>query len=118
MSKQVFIVEDDEFLQEISATKLTKAGFVITTANDGEKALKILGASYVPDCVLMDLMMPSSVDGFGVIEYIRKNDALKKVPIIAFSNMSDDESIARAKKLGANEFMIKSNFTLDLKHFS
>jgi PleD family two-component response regulator len=38
---------------------------------------------------------------------------MKTTPVITFSNLADDESIMKAKSLGANDFMIKSNFTLD-----
>jgi CheY-like chemotaxis protein len=53
------------------------------------------------------------VDGFGILEQIRKNEKTKALPVIIFSNLAEDKDIQRAKELGANEFMIKSNFTLD-----
>jgi chemosensory pili system protein ChpA (sensor histidine kinase/response regulator)/putative two-component system response regulator len=113
MDKKILIVEDDEFLQELAATKLMKAGFKVEVAPNGEQAIKKFDAGYVPDCMLLDIMMPGSIDGFGILEHVRKTDAMKTIPVITFSNLADDESIMKAKSLGANDFMIKSNFTLD-----
>ena len=113
MDKKILITEDDEFLRELAATKLIKAGFDVTAVPNGEEAIKQFETGYIPRCILLDLMMPGTIDGFGVIEYVRKTDTIKTLPIITFSNLADDESIMKAKNLGANDFMIKSNFTLD-----
>jgi DNA-binding response OmpR family regulator len=65
-----------------------------------------------PDCVLLDLVLPGT-DGYGFLKKIRENVKFKKTPVIVFSNLAEEKDIEKAKELGADEFMIKSNFTLD-----
>jgi len=111
MSKKILIIEDDSFLQGLASTKLEKEGFAVRGAANGEEGLKLLTAE-APDLVLCDLIMPGT-DGFAVLEAAQKNPATAKIPIIVFSNLSEDKDIKRAKELGAAEYMVKSNFTLD-----
>jgi DNA-binding response OmpR family regulator len=111
MAKKILIVEDDTFLQGLAATKLGKEGYEVLTASNGDDAIRKLGTETL-DFVLLDLVLPG-VDGFGILEKIRQNEKTKGLPVIIFSNLAEDKDIQRAKELGANEFMIKSNFTLD-----
>jgi DNA-binding response OmpR family regulator len=111
MAKKILIVEDDTFLKGLSATKLGKDGFEVITAGNAEEADKAL-AENVPDFVLLDLVLPGT-DGFGILKKIRENPKMANTPVIIFSNLAEDKDIAKAKELGANDFMIKSNFTLD-----
>ena len=91
--------------------KLTSAGFTVDVAFDGQDALqKIRKNQY--DLILLDLIMPK-VDGFEVLKKIKTTDSLKSVPVIIFSNLGQKEDIEKAKSLGAEDFLIKANFTLD-----
>lgn len=111
MAKQILIVEDDTFLQGLSATKLSKEGYdVVTAANSTEASAAI--EKQIPDFVLLDLVLPGT-DGYGILKKIRENVKMTKTPVIIFSNLAEDKDIKKAKELGANDFMIKSNFTLD-----
>jgi len=110
MSK-ICIVEDDTFLQGLLSTKLSTSGYEVMTVSDGNEAVKKIEEGK-PSLVLLDLMLPGT-SGFDILEDIRKNGDLKNLPVIVFSNLSEDVDISRAKELGATEFMIKSNFTLD-----
>ncbi len=111
MSKRILIVEDDSFLQGLVATKLSKEGYeVVTASNSDDVSARI--EEKAPDFVLLDLMLPG-VDGFSVLKKIRENVGMRTTPIIVFSNLSEDSDIAKAKELGANDYMVKSNFTLD-----
>ena len=109
--KKILIAEDDTFLQGLVSSKLGKSGFEVMVANNGKDAIK-LSDENTPDIILLDLVMPGT-DGFAALEKIRKSSATKKTPIIVFSNLAEAKDIERARELGANEFMIKSNFTLD-----
>lgn len=112
MNKKILIVEDDSFLSGLEAGKLQKEGFDVLTAANGADGLKIIETNpNMIACILLDLMLPN-VDGFAVLESIRAGTT-EKPPIIVFSNLADDESLAKATNLGATAYMIKSNFTLD-----
>ena len=112
MAKKILIVEDDMFLQGLASTKLKKEGFDMLVAGDGAEASKILETEN-PDLFILDIILPGKTDGLGILKKIRENTNTSKTPVIMFSNMSDDANIKRATELGANEYMIKSNFTLD-----
>ncbi len=111
MSKKVLIVEDDAFLKNLASTKLTKEGYEVFSAGSVEELDTII-ESHTPDIILLDLLLPGT-DGFGILKKIRENIKLTETPVIIFSNLSDEKDIQQAKALGANHFMIKSNFTLD-----
>lgn len=112
MSKTILIVEDDNFLQGLEATKLKKEGYNILTASNGAETFKIIEKEEKIDLILLDLLLPE-IDGYMVLEKIRQEKTLLTIPVIVFSNLSEEKDIKRATKLGISEFMVKSNFTLD-----
>lgn len=107
----ILIIEDDEFLRTLAAKRLEKEGYLIAVAVDGESALNVT-LETKPALILLDLLLPG-LDGFQVLERIRGNDQVKAVPVIVFSNLGRKEDIERARQLGADDFLIKANFTLD-----
>jgi len=109
--KKILIAEDDQFLASAYRVKLTKAGFDVKIAGDGQEALKIL-ETFVPDLILLDLMMPVK-DGFSTLEDLKKNDTYKNIPVIVASNLGQKEDIDKAKGLGATDYIVKSDVALD-----
>ena len=107
----VLVIEDDEFLVNAYRTKLTKEGFDVHFAVDGQEAMKTLETLH-PNVILLDLMLPNK-DGFTVLEKIKKKPSLSKIPVIISSNLSQKVDIERCKKLGAHEFIVKSELSLD-----
>lgn len=112
MAKTILIIEDDNFLQGLEATKLKKEGYNILTAGNSIEAFKAIEGPEKIDLILLDLLLPD-IDGFMILEKIRQNKQFQTIPVIVFSNLSEEKDVSRATKLGASEFMIKSNFTLD-----
>ena len=112
MVKTILIIEDDNFLQGLEATKLKKEGYEIMAASNSVEAFKAIDGKNPIDLILLDLLLPD-IDGFMILERIRQNKALLTIPVIVFSNLSEEKDVARATKLGISQFMIKSNFTLD-----
>jgi DNA-binding response OmpR family regulator len=112
MSKTIFIIEDDIFLQGLEATKLKKEGFEIQTAASGKEVISIVEKKIKIDLILLDLMLPD-MDGFEILKKIRSEQELLTTPIIIFSNLSEEKDIEKAKSLGVKDFMVKSNFNLD-----
>jgi len=107
-SNTILLVEDDVFLQRMYAAKLTKEGYNTLVASDGEKALALM-LENIPDAVLLDVLLPKK-DGFAVLEAMRDDAKLKDVPVVLLTNMSEPEDIKRARRLGANEYLIKAHF--------
>ncbi len=88
--------------------KLTRAGFSVTAAFDGQQAIDALGKSKF-DLVLLDLVMPN-VDGFGVLEWLKAHDI--KTPVIVTSNLSQDVDAQKSKSLGAVDYFVKSDIPI------
>jgi len=109
--KKILVVEDDKFLASAYRLKLTKAGFAPVIAGDGNEALELVKKE-LPDCILLDLVMPGK-DGFTVLEELKKDERTKRIPVIVASNLGQKEDTDRAMKLGAVEFVIKSNMSLE-----
>src|SRR5437867_1207790 len=105
--KKILVVDDDKFLGNAYRAKLTKAGYEIQLAKDGEEALDAL-KTFMPDLIILDLVMPVK-DGFTTLEELKKNDQYKTIPVIVASNLGQKEDFDRAMKLGAVDFIIKSD---------
>ena len=110
-AKKILVVEDDKYLTGAYVTKLSKTGFEVKTAGDGDEALRILN-DFIPDLILLDLVMPHK-DGFATLAEIKANAKWKHIPIIVATNLSLQEDIDRAMKLGAQDYVVKSDMTVD-----
>ena len=108
--KKVLVVEDDQFLANAYKLKLTKSEYEVRVATD-EDALSQM-AEDVPDIVLLDLIMPN-MDGFATLDAMKKDEKLKSIPVVIASNLGQKEDIDRAKSLGAVDFIIKSNVSIE-----
>ena len=109
--KKILIIEDDTFLQGLEVNKLTKNNFEVVTASTGEDGMEKIKDPTI-SLVLLDLVLPN-FDGFQILEKIRETKNVQQLPVIVFSNLSEDAEIEKGRKLGVNEFMVKSNFSLD-----
>jgi CheY-like chemotaxis protein len=109
MKGNVLLVDDTEFYQRAYKNKLTPEGYLVTTASNGVEALKCLTQD-VPDIILLDLMMPI-MDGFKVLQAVKADVRLQKVPVIIFSAKGASEEIEQAIKLGATDYLIKATTT-------
>lgn len=107
----VLIVEDDSILRNMYVQKLKGAGYEVLGARDGEEAFEIFQKEKV-DLVLTDIMLPR-VSGTEFLEKLRKVKKGKNIPVIAWSNLQDEEEKEKALKLGAKEFLHKGSLTLD-----
>ncbi|MBP6943061.1 MAG: response regulator [Candidatus Buchananbacteria bacterium] len=104
----VLVVEDDTFLADLYKTKFELEGFKVFSAYDGEKGLE-LAKKQRPDIILLDLMLPK-MNGFEVLEGIKADPALGKIPVLLLTNLSQKADVDRGLSLGANDFLIKAHF--------
>jgi two-component system response regulator VicR len=107
----ILVVEDDPILKNLLGH--TFAGKYQTLyASDGNEALALF-EQHKPELVLLDLMLPT-MDGFAVLETIRKRtDDAKAVPIIVVSNLGQDKDKERAKSLGATDYLVKADVSIE-----
>lgn len=107
----ILVVEDDPILKNLLGHTLA-GKYQTLYASDGNEAITLLEANK-PVLVLLDLMLPT-MDGFAVLTAIRaRTDALKDVPVIVVSNLGAETDIAKAKSLGANDYLIKAEVAIE-----
>lgn len=109
-SRRILIIEDDEFISDVYQKKLALEGYSIDLARDGEEALRKI-REQKPDLVLLDIMIPLK-DGFQVLSDMRNDSSLSDIRVMVMSNLSQGKDIARAKELGAVDYIVKSNVGL------
>ena len=106
--KKILLVEDEEIMISLLQKKLTKEGYEISVARDGEEGLKAM-REVRPDLVLLDIIMPK-MGGFEVMEEMGKDKNLKDIPVIVISNSGQPVEIDKAQRLGAKDWLIKTEF--------
>ncbi|MFD0768257.1 response regulator transcription factor [Bacillus sp. CGMCC 1.60114] len=109
MQHKVLLVEDDLSIQEMVNGYLTKEGFVVAVASDGEEGItKFLEDQF--DLVILDIMMPK-MDGLEVMNIIRKKSS---VPILIMSAKDTDVDKALGLGLGADDYICKPFSMIEL----
>ncbi len=109
--KKLLVVEDEQFLLNAYQLKFAKAGFEVKTAMDGNEAIQAL-RTFIPDLILLDLLLPKK-DGFTFLEEIKRVKEWKHIPVIVVSNLSQEEDIQKGLQLGAVDFVVKPDITLN-----
>ncbi len=109
--KKILLAEDDKFISVAYRHGLEQAGFEVILASDGQQAMEKAKA-VEPDLILLDIIMPIK-NGFDVLEYLQANAELKKIPVIILSNLGQEVDIKRGQSLGAVDYLIKANHSLE-----
>ena len=102
---KILIIEDDTSINEAYNLILTKAGYEVESAYDGNEGLKVVD-TFKPQVVLLDLRMPH-LDGVGVLTNL-SDDQKKDMHIIELSNYDMQKEIDEAYKLGAERYILKA----------
>lgn len=101
----ILLVDDEPDILEIVSFNLRQAGYETQTAQNGEEAI-FLAKKFIPDLILLDIMMPE-MDGYETIRELRKNPALDKTIIIFLTALTDERSEIEGLKLGADDYITK-----------
>jgi len=109
--KKILVVEDDLILAKAYKSKLTKLGYDVVMAGDGQEALEVL-RQFLPDAVLLDLVLPKK-DGFEVLAEVKANPVWRRIPVLVASNLGQDENIKKAMNLGAVGYVTKTDVTME-----
>lgn len=111
MAAKIMLVEDDTNLSEIYQARLEAEGYTITSTKDGEEALA-KAVKERPDLIICDVMMPK-ISGFDMLDILRGTDGIKDTKVIMMTALGQAEDKARAEKLGADRYLVKSQVTLE-----
>jgi signal transduction histidine kinase len=101
----VLVVDDDEIMRGVARESLTGAGFWVSEAENGVRALQALEHRR-PDIILLDVMMPE-MDGFATADAVRHLPGCEVTPILIMTALDDLDSINRAYEVGATDFITK-----------
>lgn len=108
--KKILFVEDDEGLANVYIMRLQSEGFDIKRVPNGEDAL-VTAMEYRPDLILLDVMMPK-VSGFDVLDIIRNTPEIGNVKVIMLTALSQEADKERAKKMGVDDYLVKSQVVI------
>jgi len=110
---KVLVVDDEAANVQLLTTLLTREGYAVVTASNGEEALGAI-ARESPDLVLMDVMMPK-LNGYQVCEQLKKNDATRLTPVVLVTALNEREGKIRGINSGADDFLTKPVNAHELK---
>jgi len=108
--KKMLIVDDDSFLLDMYALKFSQSEFEVTTALGPEIALEKLHLGFVPDVMLLDIIMPV-MDGFELLEKMKEEKLSLKSILIILSNRGQQSDIVRGEALGVSGYIVKASST-------
>jgi len=105
LKRKILVVDDAEFILESTATLLGFEGYDVVTACDGVEGVA-MALEHAPDLILCDISMPN-LDGYGVIEQIRKNEKTATTPFIFLTAFTEKSNMRLGMEKGADDFLVK-----------
>jgi two-component system chemotaxis response regulator CheY len=105
MTKRILTIDDSKTMRDMLKLTLAHHGFDVIQAVDGEDGINVLSTEDV-DVVITDINMPK-MDGYQVIEHLRKDRKYDDTPILVLTTESDRDKKERARGLGATGFIVK-----------
>jgi len=109
-NKKILLVEDDDGLANVYVTRLEAEGFKVKRVPNGEDALAA-AIEFKPDLIVLDVMMPK-VSGFDVLDILRNTPETANVKVVMLTALSQDTDKQRAEKLGADDYLVKSQVVI------
>lgn len=107
--KTILIIEDN-FVQLEALRKKLSEQFHVITAPDGKEGWSLLIKEH-PDLLLLDIMLPGGMNGFELLDQLKRDPNVKDTPVVVLTNLDSEEETAR--KIGVTEFLVKSNTSLN-----
>ena len=107
---KILLVDDSKFLRMATERALARAGYTVSTASDGAKAIEV-AKNEKPDVVLLDMLLPG-MTGPDVLKALKKDEGTAAIPVVAFTALSHKNAV-RLQKDGACAFLEKSVLELD-----
>lgn len=108
--KTILIIEDDSLLQKVYQEVLSKVGFDVITAATGPMGLELI-KTHKPSLVLLDVMIPGGMNGFDILEQVKRDPGLQSIPVVVISNLDSEKSTAMS--IGATDYIFKATTSID-----
>ena len=101
----ILVADDEEDVRELVSYRLTRSGYDVIDAADGEEAFRLASES-VPDLMVLDVMMPR-LDGYELTRRVRAEESLRSVPVILLTARSQETDVSRGFEVGADDYLRK-----------
>ena len=105
MTSTILVVEDEITTLKLIKWVLQREGYHVVTATNGSEGLR-KAREHQPDLLLLDIVMPG-MDGFQVCQYIRRDPATAKMPVIVFSSLNRPADQRQAFEAGGDDYITK-----------
>jgi len=115
MAKKILAVDDERHIVRLVQVNLERQGYQVVTAYDGKEALEKVEAEK-PDLVVLDVMMPY-MDGFEVLQNLRKNPNTRDIPVIMLTAKAQDADVFRGWQSGVDCYLTKPFNPMELIAF-
>lgn len=102
---KILVIDDEKQIHSYLQRKLTKLGYTVFVAEDGEEALS-KAFSQIPDIILLDVKIPK-INGIEVCKRIKSDERTKGIPVIMLSAKAQSEEIRKGIEAGANKYLTK-----------
>jgi two-component system phosphate regulon response regulator PhoB len=103
--ENILVIEDDEDIQLLLKHNLSKEGYNVSVADDGEEGLELLQQESF-SCLLLDLMLPG-IDGLEVCRAVKNNSSIKDIAVIMVTAKGEESDIVAGLELGADDYIVK-----------
>ncbi len=103
--KNILVVDDEKTISLYLQKKLTKLGFTVYLAEDGEEALR-QAYSVLPDIILLDVKLPK-LNGIEVCKNLKSDDRTKHIPVVILSAKAQSFEIEQGLEAGADKYLCK-----------
>ena len=110
-SKKILLVEDEDFIRDLYVRQLSKEGFQVKSAPDGQSGLNALKAEQF-DLLLFDIMLPG-MNGLQLLREFKTNNPKSPMITILLTNLGQEAVIKEGFELGAQAYLIKASYTPD-----
>lgn len=109
--KKILIIEDEKSLVKLISEAINHEKFKVVLAIDADEGMsKVI--SEKPDLIILDILLPGK-NGFEFLKDIKTRKGMEKIPVIILSNLGQEEEIRMSLELGAIDYLVKSDFTID-----
>ena len=107
--KKILLVEDEQFIRDLYTRELTKAGFQVTSAADGQSGLDQL-KQQIFEVLLLDIMLPG-MNGLQLLREYKTQNPNSPMIVILLTNLGQEAVIKEGFELGAQAYLIKASYT-------
>lgn len=104
--KRVLLIDDEADLREIYSLELSRQGFDVLLAKNGDEGMKTIRKERL-DAILLDLQMPAK-NGFDVLKSLEEDETLRTIPVIILSNVDEEASFKKVGHFETRFYLVKA----------